>query len=170
MYGNQNMQQGMAQPQQGQEEREYGWEDTIVNDSEFILIPPGIYDFTVTGFDRGRFAGSTKMPACNKANLNIEIKALVDGQVKTVTIQHGLLLHSKVEGLLSAFFTCIGQKKKGQPLQMNWNQVPGSTGKCEIFNDEYNGNKYNKIKKFLPPVENTAPVATQGFPQTPQTF
>lgn len=44
------------------------WDDAIENDGrEFIILPEGDYNFTVTGFERGRFPGSAKMSACNKA-------------------------------------------------------------------------------------------------------
>ena len=42
------------------------------------------------------------------------------------------------------FFLCIGQKKKGEALRPNWNEVPCSTGKVEVMINEYvdkNGNK-----------------------------
>ena len=127
-------------------EREFGWDDTITKDSEFILLPEGDYNFVVESFERGRHAGSEKMPACNKAILTLRIEA-VEG---TVYITHNLFLHTKTEGLLSAFFSSIGQKKKGEPLRMNWNQVPGSSGKAKIGIRSYNGNNYNEIKRFYP--------------------
>ena len=55
-----------------------------------------------------------------------------------------------MEGLLSTFFRGIGQKKKGEPLRMNWPSVPGSTGRCKIGTRTYTGNEYNDIKKFYP--------------------
>jgi hypothetical protein len=51
--------------------REYSWDDQIEKDSEFILLPEGDYDFEVMSFERGRHAGSDKLPPCNKAILAI---------------------------------------------------------------------------------------------------
>lgn len=133
-------------------EREFGWDDTITKDSEFILLPEGDYNFVVESFERGRHAGSEKMPACNKAILTLRIE-VAEG---TVHITHNLFLHTKTEGLLSAFFSSIGQKKKGEPLRMNWNQVPGSSGKAKIGIRSYNGNNYNEIKRFYPREEGPA--------------
>ena len=46
------------------------WDDAIENDGqEFIILPEGDYNFMVTGFERGRFPGSAKIPACNKATI-----------------------------------------------------------------------------------------------------
>lgn len=127
-------------------EREYGWDDVIEKDSEFILVPEGDYEFTIKSFTRERFNGSPKMPACNKAVVDVAI--MHEG--KELIIKHSLLMHSKCEWSLSEFFAGIGQKKKGEPLRMNWSLVPGSTGKCKIGIKMYNGNQYNEIKKFYP--------------------
>ena len=111
------------------EEREFQWDDTITKDaSEFIILPEGDYNFTVESFERGRHPGSDKLPACNKAILTLRI----DTAEGTTKLTHNLFLHSKTEGLLSAFFSCIGQKKKGEPLKMNWQKVIGATGRCKI--------------------------------------
>lgn len=115
-------------------ERELDWGDTLVNDgNEFILLPAGEYEFEVTKFERGRFNGSAKMPACPKAELTFKIES----PKGTAFVSEQLLLHTKMEWRLSAFFAAIGQKKKGQPLQMNWNTVVGSKGRCKIIINKY---------------------------------
>ena len=79
------------------EEKELQWDDTITKDaSDFILLPEGDYNFTVESFERGRHAGSEKLPPCNKAVLALRIEA-AEG---TVRITHNLFLHSKTEGML----------------------------------------------------------------------
>lgn len=134
------------------EEKELQWDDTITKDaSDFILLPEGDYNFTVESFERGRHAGSEKLPPCNKAVLALRIEA-AEG---TVRITHNLFLHSKTEGMLSAFFSCIGQKKKGEPLKMNWGMVPGSSGRCKVgihayTNKDGEDRKGNDIKRFYP--------------------
>lgn len=153
-------------------EREYDWDDEIVKDSDFTLIPEGDYNFTVVAFERGRHEGSNKLPPCNKAIVTLRI-ALPDGS--TQELKHNLFLHSKCEGLLSAFFTAIGQKRKGEPLRMNWGAVIGSTGRCKItirtWQNSYGEDmQSNEVKKFYPPEDNaaqqTASVPPQNTPQT----
>lgn len=39
-------------------ERELGWDDEIVKESDFILLPEGDYNFKVAGFERARHEGS----------------------------------------------------------------------------------------------------------------
>lgn len=137
-----------------EQERELGWNDAIEKDgSDFELLPEGDYDFEVLSFERGRHAGSEKLPPCNKAVLTIK---LTGANGNTTNITHQLFLHTKCEGLLCAFFTAIGQRKHGERLNMNWNLVPGSKGRCKIGIHEWKGNdgevrKSNEIKKFYEP-------------------
>lgn len=134
-------------------ERELNWDDEILEESSFTLLPEGDYDFTVKSFKRGRHPGSAKLPACNKAELEITVD---DGKGNIGTIFHNLFLHTKCEGILSAFFIAIGQKKHGEPLRMNWNAVIGAKGKCKVAIDKWTGNdgtekQNNKIVKFYEP-------------------
>ena len=128
-------------------ERQLDWDDEIEQESEFVILPEGTYDFEVVKFERGQHNGSEKLPACKKAILTIK---LTDGK-KSTTIIHNLFLHSKCEGMLSAFFLAIGEKKHGEKLRMNWNNVTGAKGRCKVIVEPYNGNDYNKIKSFLEP-------------------
>ena len=131
-------------------EREYGWDDEIQNDGpEYVVLPDGDYNFKVTGFERGRYEGGEKIPACNMAIITLEI----ENDKGISSIQNRLFLHSRCEGLLCAFFTCIGQRKHGEKLKMNWNEVVGARGRAKIGHREYNGNIYNDIKRFYAPDE-----------------
>lgn len=146
--------------------REFNWDDVIEHDSEFVLLPEGDYDFTVKSFERARHPGSAKLPPCNKAVLSIEV---TNGEAQA-TISHSLFLHSRCEGMLCEFFTAIGQRKRGEPLRMNWNQVAGSRGRCKVIVDSFTSSKTgetlksNKIRKFYAPQgaapdESSAPAA-----------
>ncbi|MBS4198589.1 hypothetical protein KHA93_02865 [Bacillus sp. FJAT-49732] len=172
------------------QERELGWDDEIEKDGgDFILLPEGDYHFTVKKFERGRFAGSTKMPACNQAKLELTVHSPEHGEV---TIFHTLLLHTKTEGFLSNFFTGIGQKKKGEKLRMNWNTVIGSKGKLKLKINKFIGRdneerSNNEVQTFYPyeeafqqgqgyqqqqpyqqPVQQQQPMQQTPFPTTQQ--
>lgn len=141
------------------EDHELGWDDEIEKDTDYILLAEGDYSFTIESFERARHNGSEKLPACNKAIVYLKVKGrdVESGREGEVTIRHQLFLHSKTEGMLCAFFTGIGQRKKGERMKMNWNLVPGSTGKAKIGIREYNGRKFNEVKKFYDPAD--TPVA-----------
>jgi len=135
-------------------ERELGWDDTITKDSkEFILLPEGDYDFEVIEVERQRYEGGEKLPPCNKAVVYIKIET-PEG---LTTIKNNLYLHTKTEGLISAFFHSLGMKKKGEPLRMNWAKVMSAKGRCKISQYVSNdGNTYNEVKRFLPADEQDA--------------
>lgn len=143
---------------------ELGWDSEIEKDSpDFILLPDGEYDFVVKSFERGRYNGGDKIGPCPKAILMLGI----DTYEGEAVVRKELLLHSRLEGLLCEFFTCIGQRQHGQRVAMNWNAVPGARGRCKI--GHYigkNGNQYNEVKKFLEPA---APQDTPSAPPQPPT-
>lgn len=142
---------------------ELGWDATIVNDApEYVVLPDGEYAFTVTKIERARFNGSEKMPACNMAKITCTI-TLPAGMSGVCTVTHNLLMHSRFEGRLSEFFTSIGMKKKGHPLQINWNVI-GLKGRCKLGTRTYNGNTYNEIKSFLAPAEIPTMTSNTAFP------
>ncbi|MBO5569627.1 MAG: DUF669 domain-containing protein [Clostridia bacterium] len=141
-------------------DREFSWDDAIENDSpEYVVLPEGEYNFQVVNLERKRYQGGAKLPACNMAEVKILVTA-PDGKQATVT--NRLYLHSRTEGLLCEFFTCIGQREHGQRLVPNWNRVVGSTGRCKLGTREYEGKTYNEVKKFLEPAQ---PVTPQPWQQ-----
>ena len=148
-------------------ERALDWGDIISEESSFQLLEAGDYEFTVIKLARGRHEGSEKLPPCAKAILTIGI--IKDGQ-KVTEIEHNLFLHTKVEGLLSAFFLAVGLKKHGEPFQMNWQAVQGAKGKCHIYIDEFkkkdgSDGKSNKIKYFIDPAKESS-AAPSSVPAT----
>lgn len=145
-------------------ERAFEWNDEIENDSEFVLLPEGDYDFTVTKFERKRYTPgpNAKLPPCNQADVTLSIKAS-DGN--EATIIHSLFLHSKCEGMLCSFFTSIGHRKHGERMKMEWNKVPGAKGRCKVAVRTYtrkdgSQGQINEIKKFYEAETPSAPVSS----------
>ena len=130
--------------------REIGWDDEITNDGEeFVLLPAGDYEFEVVAFERGRHDGSPKLPPCNKAVLSLRIT----GPEGSTTIQHNLFLHTKTEGMISQFLICIGQKKHGERVTMDWTKVIGSKGRAHFKPRTYtdrdgNERQANDVDRF----------------------
>ncbi len=138
------------------------WDDAIESDGqEFVILEEGDYNFTVTDFERGRFPGGAKIPPCNKAALTLQVKT-PDG---VAICRTDLLLYKTMEWKLSAFFRCIGQKKHGERLVMDWNRVIGSRGRAHFKPRAYtdrDGNErqandldrfYDWDEKFFPAEE-----------------
>ncbi len=131
-------------------DREFNWDDEISRDSNFVELPAGDYEFTIDHYERGRFKGSEKIPPCNMATVYFNIQA-PDGQ--TVQIRENYILYSKMEWKLSELFMGVGLKKKGETLRMNWNALPGLTGRAKVSLDADKNDptkKYNHIEKLYP--------------------
>lgn len=147
---------------------ELGWDAEIERDSpEFIVVPAGDYPFTVTAFERGRHAGSEKLPPCNKAILSIKLDIPEDQGI--CTIKHNLFLHTKTEGRICEFFTAIGQRKHGERVKMNWNAVTGARGRCKVSIRRYTGSngeerETNEIIKFYEPEDAPPAPPAQSAP------
>ena len=124
------------------------WSDSIETDGqEYVLLPEGDYNFTVTNFERGRFTGGPKIPACNKATITVQI----DTKEGVSTVKFDLLLYRTIEWRISAFFRCIGQKKHGEKLTMNWSSVVGSKGRAHFKQRSYTNQ--NGEEKFINDVD-----------------
>lgn len=144
---------------------EIGWGDQIVAEGgEFLLLDEGDYDFTVTAFERGRFPGSAKIPACNKAVLTLTVQT-PNGEANT---KYDLILWSSLEWKISEFFRAIGQKKSGEAFVPRWNEVVGSKGRAHFKPRKYlkNGEERqaNDVSKFY-----DAPQTQQNYATAPQT-
>ena len=143
-----------------------GWEDEgKVQESEFVLLEPGIYDYTVTKFERGRFDGSEKMAACPMAKLTIHCKSATTGMESDVFVN--LPLNSKVLFRITQFFKSCGllplDAKQGDGMPMSlFNHVMGRTGKVKIKNRTYKDRDYNEVDEFLKPEQSAAAPASWG--------
>ena len=141
---------------------ELAWDGVIEKDApDFILLREGDYDFEITSFERQRHPGSQsgKLPPCPKAVITLRVEGVdKDGNPGVTSITHNLFLHSSCEGLLSAFFTGIGRKRKGERLVMDWSNLIGTRGYAHIGVREWTGRdgepKFsNEVKRFYPPEE-----------------
>lgn len=145
-----------------------GWDDEIIDpgEPEFILLTPGIYDFTITGFERGHFDGSEKMDACSMAKLTLRCS----NGVQETTVFTNLFLSSAVAFKLSKFAKSIGDmpagSTTGQKFHVDWNNIIGKSGKCRIKTRVYNGKDYNEVDDFIVPDPAAAPApAPAPMPQ-----
>lgn len=130
---------------------EIGWDDEVEQDGgDFVLLDEGEYSFTVTKFERGRFPGSTKIPACNKAVLTLAI----DSDQGRTSVIADLIMYSSMEWKLSQFLRSVGLKKEGEKVRVKWDQLVGKKGRCMIKHRTYtnkNGEEKqtNDIDRFI---------------------
>lgn len=151
---------GSAQPDAAASDKALDWDSEIADTGKnYIILKPGVYDFTVTKFERGHHAGSAKIPPCNKATLGLVIHGGEQGDGYATT---NLFLTENQAWTIAQFFVSIGQMEKGGKLKMNWSHVIGATGRLELANREYNGKMYNDVRKFLPPLQDK-PAGAAGY-------
>ena len=111
--------------------------------------------------------GGPKIPACNKATLNLTVNT-PEG---TANVKYDLILWSSLEWKISAFFRAIGQKKNGEAFVPRWNQVVGAGGRAHFKPRKYTNKDgeertVNDVASFY----DAAQPLQQGFavPQPPQ--
>lgn len=141
------------QQAQTQADGVFGWDDEIKEEeSSFVLLPVGDYVFVIKKFDKGRYDGGDKIPACPKAIVTFTVYTN-DGQ--SVDLQENFLLHKKMEWKLSEFFASIGLKKKDEPVRMFWTpELIGKQGICKVIVHNYKKDgedrQTNRIDKLYP--------------------
>lgn len=127
----------------------FDWDSEIESDGqEYVTVQPGDYAFTVTKVERQNYPGNQssggKIPACNLAVVTGDI----DVPKGKATFRERLYLYKGYEWKLSAFFRCLGLKKHGEKLRMNFNEAVGKRGMAKFGNHEYNGSTYNQLEQY----------------------
>ena len=127
--------------------------DDVIRNDGLEYVKEGSYAFMITDIGGRMFAGSEKTPRCPE----IVLTALVDTDVGIVESKIYLQLYRSLEWKLADFFRCIGLKKPGEPMKMDWEKTIGCTGRAyfcpESYFDKYNQKRIalNLVKFFDPP-------------------
>lgn len=123
----------------------FDWDSEIESDGqEYVTVEPGDYAFTVTNVERKQFPGSDKMPACNMVVVSGEI----DVPKGVATFRENMYLIKRNEWKLSSFFRCLGMKKHGEKLRMNFPGAVGRRGMAAFKVREYGDKTYNQVDRF----------------------
>lgn len=127
----------------------FDWDSEIEQDGqEFVTVEPGDYSFTVTKVERQNYKGNQdsggKIPACQMAL----VTGTIDVPKGTATFRERLYLCKSFEWKLSCFFRCLGMKKHGEKLRMNFPAAVGKKGLAKFSVREYNGSTYNQIEQY----------------------
>lgn len=154
--------------------RALDWDDEIEKDDAFQLLEPGDYKFTILKFERARYEGGQKIPACNKAVLTMKI---FDDNGNETFLSCSFLLHSSMEWRISQIHRAVGLKKHGEKLRMKWKEMVGLSGRCKVSIREYNKQngdiaKVNQIDTFYDfrPSESFTNMGQEVKSKSPQNF
>lgn len=113
------------------------------------IIAPGIYDFSVYAAkpgvaDRGKFKGFNKVTVVLKIDPH-------DGNDTKVKVFDTFPLVDTMMWKPARFIASIGMFEDAQKYGMEWDQYVDEHGKCEIETHEWNGNKSNRVKRYILP-------------------
>ena len=127
----------------------FDWDSEIESDGqEYVTVQPGDYAFTVTKVERQNYPGNVnnggKIPACQMAL----VTGSIDVPKGTATFRERLYLCKSFEWKLSSFFRCLGMKKHGEKLRMNFPGAVGKRGMAKFSVREYDGKTYNQIEQY----------------------
>lgn len=122
-----------------------------VEEKEYVLLEPGEYPYKIVDVLFGDYNGSAKIPACPMVTVELEVDG---GEQGKVTLKNNFYLCKECAGLLAAFAKSIGVMEDGEKtVQIDWDEIGGFKGICNINHREYNGSKYNNLKSFVKKVK-----------------
>lgn len=130
------------------------WDSAIdAVESEFIILPAGVYPFQITNMERKIYDGQSEhIPNGTKF---VEITLKIASEKGDVSVKDSIFMLKKWQWKLTQFFSGIGQNVViGQPFQPNWQTVVGSFGTVEIEVNKYknregNERENNRVKKYV---------------------
>ena len=122
--------------------------DDVIRNDGLEYVREGNYAFLITEITGGMHPGSEKIGPCP----TIRVTALVDTEQGLVQTGFTLFLSRVLEWKLSQFFRCIGLKKAGEPMRMQWDDVVGCTGRARFRPESYFDDRLRK-RTALNPVE-----------------
>ena len=77
----------------------------------------------------------------------------IDNDKGSATARFDLILYRTLEWKIASFFRCIGQKKHGEKVVMDWNKVVGARGKAHIkprtYTKDGEERQVNDVDRFL---------------------
>lgn len=152
----------------------YSWDSKIENPPEgggdFVLLPEGVYPYSVLAFERGDHPGSAKLQPCPKATVTFEVGSLANG---TNTIRDNFFLDDATIWKVSSFFKSCGIRADGETLDVTkFPTVVGRGGFCRLVVEDFVSRdgrqcQSNKIKTFLSPKEGEQRFTAQGSDPIP---
>lgn len=128
----------------------FSWDskvDTTIDKPEYEPLAAGVYNFTVSKFERKRFNGSAKMKACPMAEL--QLTCTNEAQEGTVFVRL-YLCKQQVWKITHLFRSCALIPEEGnENADFPWDKIVGARGMVKVKQREYNGKIYNDVDEFL---------------------
>lgn len=115
---------------------------------EYVLLPNGIYRYTIVDLEKKIFEGSDKLPQCPQATVTFVIHG---GELGDSKVYRNFFLTQKTSWTYKQLFLTLRLVKENSNGLIPWDKLIGQTGVAEVNQREYDGKTYNNIKYFLAP-------------------
>jgi hypothetical protein len=113
-----------------------------------VLLPAGVYRFTVMELKREYFQGSAKANPCPRAHLVLKVDG---GEHGTGIVHDRIMLSTKSAWVISRLFASCGFPKLSDGHQsVKWDGIEGKTGWAEFGQREYKGKVSNEVQGYIP--------------------
>lgn len=145
----------------------YDFNATIeIPEQEFILLPEGTYQFTVTKVERGYHQPNPQNPGKIPAGTGVVTVYLsINTNEGTAIVKDRFFMHPSVNWRIGAFHKAVGLiPEESKQVTMNWDGSVGKTGYCSIKHVQGNQATFMNVEKYLKPSQ----ASTQQVQATPQ--
>lgn len=116
-------------------------------DRDFPVLAPGVYEFEVTDATGKEYKAKPGGKIGNCAQISVRLRC--ESKEADVNVFEELFSDPKMAWKMEAFCKCIGIYRKGITPGEVIKEAAGNIGKCELYVDEYNGKKRNKVRKWI---------------------
>lgn len=153
-------------------EKFFDFDGIIENDgqlNEFKLLPAGDYKFTVEKCNKGFYEKRNPNSKLQDGTPKVEVEMIARDELGNANyVRTTLFLCSSFEWKLSQFFCCIGLKKRGEQLRMDWDGAIGREGMCRLSQRSYTNKEgeqktINEVDSFIEP-KSDAPAKPKMVP------
>lgn len=133
--------------------------EDILEDNQFVLLPPDIYTFQVVQLDLNeRFNGSAKMPPCRKVCVHLDV--YTNDTKQKVSMKEDFIFYKPLAWKVFAFFRALGLfQNNDNKVKIPWLLAQGCWGRAKIgqrswFTQNGDERKTNQVEQWIEPDEN----------------
>jgi hypothetical protein len=122
------------------------------------VLPQGEYRFVVKSLVKTVSKGA-KTSGAPQAKM---VLMIYDKNDETYANQIGiaidrLTLHTETWGMVCQFFKAIGERKHGETIQPNWEEVPGASGLVKLSPHTFEGKTHMQVDAYIDPAGQQEP-------------
>lgn len=141
--------------------------EDILEDNQFVLLPPDIYTFQVVQLDLNeRFNGSQKMPPCRKVSVHFDVYTR---DKQKVSLKEDFIFYKPLAWKIFAFFRSLGLFQNGDnKIKIPWTLAQGCWGRAKVgqrswFTQNGDERKTNQVEQWIEPTDEVLKANTNAI-------